>query len=143
MRGRVGMHQRALRHEARRAAGGGQRHPAAEDLEAVGRQVAQHQHQRRLVDVLDAAGHHAHADAADPVHAGPALLQLGQQTFGLRRVGLGQVDQAQRRDEGRPPRGAAGVDLRGCQRQRHAGVRMGGMGGDEGLHPDGPVSVSL
>ena len=34
-------------------------------------------HQRRLVDVLDAAGAHAHAAAAHPGHAGPALAQFG------------------------------------------------------------------
>ena len=88
---RVGMHQRAEGVDAR------QRPRTGEDLEALARQLGQHQHQRRLVEVLHAAGRHAHAHAADPGDARPALAQRGQQAVGLRRVVIGEVDEAQRR----------------------------------------------
>ena len=108
--------------------------PAVEDLEARGRQIAEHQHQRRLVEILDTADQHADPDIACPLHAWPALLQFVQQRVGLLGQPVAEVDQAQRGVEHGLACRALGVDLRRRKCQRHVGVRMGGVGSDEALH---------
>ena len=70
----VGMHQRGVGLETIAR----QRRGAGEQPEVVARQVGQHQHQRRLVEVLDAAGADADADRADPADRRPALLRAAR-----------------------------------------------------------------
>jgi hypothetical protein len=124
----VGMHLRRVGGEA------GERPRAGEEAKALARQVGEHQRQRRLVEVLDAAGGDAHTARADPLDAGPALLQLGDQRLRLRGQCFGEVDPAERRRRGVAGRAPLRLDLRRGQRQRHVRVGVGGVAVEEAVH---------
>ena len=63
-----------------------QRPRAGEHLEAAGGQCGEHQHQRRFVEVLDAAGRYPDPAAADHRDAGPRCGHIGQEL--RRRAGV-------------------------------------------------------
>ncbi len=105
-----------------------QRSHARENAVLVGRQFAEHDGQRRLVEVLDVRRRNTHADSAGPVRD---LRQLGAEMIedflGVAGVVVRDVEEPQRWTAGVVVQGDLRAKLREDQPRRHLPLGMRGV----------------
>ena len=131
--GGVGLEAHGVAHPQRRHTG---KHPVL-----VAGQVAQHDGQPRLIEILGIVDGDADADRASPVGD---LGQLGcqeiQDLLRRRRVMVGDVDQRQAGRHGVSGLRQLATQLGQHQGSRHTPLRVGGMAVGKTVHGQGPTA---